>query len=200
MGATGQRGPAGPAGPAGTAGSPGADGTDGKDGKDGARGADGAPGADGARGADGAPGAPGQPLASFNELEGLPCTFGDITGVIQLGLLYAPTGGDLNGAVVVHCVDTTPPPDLCASVVVPAVPNANATCDPTTGAVVYSCVSGFFDVDGDIANGCEVSGNDADLDGWSSTLDCDDSNASIYPGATEVLNGVDDDCNGVIDG
>ena len=29
--------------------------------------------------------------------------------------------------------------------------------------------------------------------------DCADDNASIYPGATEVCNGKDDDCNGVID-
>jgi len=29
--------------------------------------------------------------------------------------------------------------------------------------------------------------------------DCDDTMASVYPGATETCNGVDDDCNGVID-
>lgn len=29
--------------------------------------------------------------------------------------------------------------------------------------------------------------------------DCDDANASVYPGATEVLDGVDNDCDGVID-
>jgi len=41
---------------------------------------------------------------------------------------------------------------------------------------------------------------DSDFDGFSSNvapIDCDDTNAAIYPGATEILNdGIDQDCNG----
>lgn len=40
---------------------------------------------------------------------------------------------------------------------------------------------------------------DADGDGADSTVDCDDSNAEIRPGALEVCNRIDDDCNGLAD-
>lgn len=45
--------------------------------------------------------------------------------------------------------------------------------------------------------------SDSDNDGYSNSslggIDCNDTNASIYPSATEYLNGVDDDCDTVID-
>lgn len=41
---------------------------------------------------------------------------------------------------------------------------------------------------------------DQDDDGWSERKgDCDDTNAAVYPGAEEVCNMVDDDCNNVMD-
>ncbi len=40
---------------------------------------------------------------------------------------------------------------------------------------------------------------DADGDGYPETVDCDDSNAEVHPGASEVCNGIDDDCDGAAD-
>ena len=36
---------------------------------------------------------------------------------------------------------------------------------------------------------------DADGDGFAAGQDCDDGDASVHPGAPEVCNGADDDCD-----
>ncbi|MBX7110126.1 MAG: T9SS type A sorting domain-containing protein [Chitinophagales bacterium] len=66
-----------------------------------------------------------------------------------------------------------------------------------TGLTVYSdadsdnygdAANSFFAADCILPNG--YVGN---------STDCDDANAAIYPGALEIFNGVDDDCNGIVD-
>jgi hypothetical protein len=40
---------------------------------------------------------------------------------------------------------------------------------------------------------------DKDGDGYIGQYDCDDTNAAVHPWATEVCNGIDDDCDGLVD-
>jgi cysteine-rich repeat protein len=60
----------------------------------------------------------------------------------------------------------------------------------------------FIDYDGDGHGSAAYYTTTCDLPtGYvSSTDDCDDTNSTVYPGATEVCDGLDNDCDGVTDG
>jgi hypothetical protein len=53
--------------------------------------------------------------------------------------------------------------------------------------------------DSGIESDSGIPGPDLDGDGFTTGEDCDDDNASIHPDALETCDGVDNDCNGVID-
>jgi len=80
----------------------------------------------------------------------------------------------------------------------PGGPGSQASSD---GSVCPSPTTWYADVDGDgygagaaTAQGCVRPGTDV-----ANNDDCDDADASVHPDATEVCNGVDDDCDGVVD-
>jgi len=60
---------------------------------------------------------------------------------------------------------------------------------------VDDCVAGEVCSDGQCITECV----DKDKDGFDNCEDCDDSDASVYPGALEVCDGKDNDCDGEVD-
>jgi len=74
-------------------------------------------------------------------------------------------------------------------------------CDPAIG-----CLAGLSPCDlqteecNDDLDVCEAIGfPDADGDGYSADVDCDDTDPYVHPGANEVCNGIDDNCDDRID-
>ncbi len=81
----------------------------------------------------------------------------------------------------------------------------DAPCDFVATNDMDSCLDDKYFCNGLNATLCLDVDMDSDNDNYSrydgvcSTKDCNDSNATVYPGATEVCNYVDNDCDGVTD-
>ncbi|MBI4256954.1 hypothetical protein HY626_02775 [Candidatus Uhrbacteria bacterium] len=55
-------------------------------------------------------------------------------------------------------------------------------------------------LDNDCSGGdADCESPDVDLDGSTADVDCDDADAGVYPGATETADGLDNDCDSVVD-
>ena len=66
--------------------------------------------------------------------------------------------------------------------------------------VVLTATSCVADKPGTVdSDGIQQSPLDEDGDGYDSSEDCDDADASVRPGAVEICDGVDNDCDDQID-
>jgi hypothetical protein len=139
----------------------------------------------------------------------------------QSALLYVDADGDgyTVGSAISVCYGKNIPSGYSAT-------SLGSDCDDNNPAVhpgaVEVCGNGIDDnCNGSIDEGCIVTYtyySDGDKDGYgrsNSSItsnnpmppkgyailagDCDDKKASVHPGATEICNGIDDNCNGVID-
>lgn len=159
----------------------------------------------------------GEPLASLTQLAGLACTTANGEGTTHVSVAETwspiPTGG--GAGVEAYGVTTTCRVPWAAVDGTPCDDGDTRTDqDAYNNGVCRGIISGicipenhpyttsYWD-----GNGCVVTNvnYDGDQDGFHSTApvggspDCDDTNPAIHPDAVEVANGIDDNCNGVID-
>ncbi len=113
----------------------------------------------------------------------------DEAAAVDAPTWYADVDGDGYGDALSFTVACEQPTGSVAD---------NSDCDDGEAAInpgaAEDCTSATdYDCDGDSGYA------DADGDGWAACEDCDDSDASANPDGTEVCDGVDNDCDGLVD-
>jgi hypothetical protein len=124
---------------------------------------------------------------------------------------YQDSDGDTYGNAAVSQVATSQPAgyvtdssdcdDTDANVNPGATEICNGIDDNCDGTVDEGCVTYYQDSDGDTYGNAAVSqvATSQPAGYVANANDCDDTDANVNPGATEICNGIDDNCDGNID-
>ena len=96
------------------------------------------------------------------------------------------------GSAGIGGYNTAPQVTVCGLIAI----NNDATSAGFSPIVYGSTLNNSDDAYGKLT---VASGPDADGDGYSACVDCDDTNPAVHPGVTEYCDGVDNDCDGYLD-
>ncbi len=135
--------------------------------------------------------------------------FGRVVGTKSATVYLENTGDlptqleaiDFGAATGISTTLALPTPIVAGAIL--EVPITVATEATLLGEIAFELDNTAIDAVEIVANSCAY-GNaadfDFDADGVSTCAgDCDDNAASVFPGAVEVANGLDEDCDGVVD-
>ncbi|QQR86112.1 MAG: S8 family serine peptidase [Flavobacteriales bacterium] len=123
-----------------------------------------------------------------------------IDDIISSVIFNCINSGDLEACLASALLNQTPLQNSCVTCIA-----QRYTC--IMGTCLTACINGFGSANCQacIQANCQQAYLactglvDADGDGSFSLVDCDDANSAAYPGASEICDGLDNDCDGLVD-
>ena len=123
-----------------------------------------------------------------------------IDGIVGAQILNCINAPDLEACLASALLNETPLGNGCVTCIAQRYTCIMSTCltaciggfenSNCQACILANCQQAYLDCTGLV---------DADSDGSYSLVDCDDANNTMYPGAPELCDGLDNDCNGLVD-